>query len=500
MADYNADSVSKQWTIEYDGGVLTNTDIRAEGIRFKSSLCSDSTLKFGGCEASEFSVTFTNTGESFLGKRLLVSVTTDGETTHFPPFIVTSDKVNADRTSRSIVAYDDLYRVLNEDMTEWYKGLPGTITIKRLRDMFFEHFEIEQDNINLPNDMYEVRITDTQKAITGKDIITAICEINGCFGQIMNDWLFHYIFLENLSKPSDTLYPSNTLYPGSRKSDSAYGKTYKTMSYEDYYVQRITGLTIVGADSVYDFGTDDNRYVMDNIITMGSDGSQLNNVSDFFFGAVKDAVFVPATIEARGNPNLQVGDKVEAIHRNGTVVSTFVLSKTLSGAQALNDSISSSVAEKQQSNNNSISSRVSALSKQYDWTKNMIDENTVRVNGLLADHVSVGQLNAVSARVGSLEADHVTVGQLDATNANIERLFADSATVGQLNAVNARVNGKLDTNQLSAQISALSGVSAKSISCDNYLANYGGKGWLLVPMQVSINGTMYVILGARYTG
>ena len=49
---YQKDSVDKQLNIVFDGGEITNSDIHSEEFELTESLCSDSQLRFGSCEAS----------------------------------------------------------------------------------------------------------------------------------------------------------------------------------------------------------------------------------------------------------------------------------------------------------------------------------------------------------------------------------------------------------------------------------------------------------------
>ena len=54
------DSVDKQLKISFDGGEITNTDIFSETMQITESICSDSQISFGNCEASIFKITVAN--------------------------------------------------------------------------------------------------------------------------------------------------------------------------------------------------------------------------------------------------------------------------------------------------------------------------------------------------------------------------------------------------------------------------------------------------------
>ena len=58
---FNKNSVDKQLVISFDGGELTNTELHQQNFELTESICSDSELRFGRCEASEVKFRITNT-------------------------------------------------------------------------------------------------------------------------------------------------------------------------------------------------------------------------------------------------------------------------------------------------------------------------------------------------------------------------------------------------------------------------------------------------------
>lgn len=144
---YNS-SVKKDIKIQYDGGVITNSDIFASGIDLEESICSEDEIFFGAVESSMFKITVRNTGVSFIDKTLNVSIILDNNTSN--PFVlgaykVISDKPTADKARREIVAYDALYDVINADVKSWYDELfhqkDSSMTLKQFRDSFFRILE-----------------------------------------------------------------------------------------------------------------------------------------------------------------------------------------------------------------------------------------------------------------------------------------------------------------------------------------------------------------------
>ena len=138
---FKKSSIDKQVKIEYDGGQFTNTDIPDNDFEITETLCSESNLVFGACEANSVKFTIANHGTSLVGKWLTISTVLSGNS-NYPFYLgkykVFSDKPSADRVFREIVAYDAMYDVLNADVTDWYSNLSFPMTLKQFRDSFFD--------------------------------------------------------------------------------------------------------------------------------------------------------------------------------------------------------------------------------------------------------------------------------------------------------------------------------------------------------------------------
>lgn len=150
---------------------------------------------------------------------------------------------------------------------------------------------------------------------------------------------------------------------------------------------------------------------------------------------------------------------------------------------------------------NEVLASINASGETVTISASKIDlEGLVNANEFTSKFATVQTLNAVNANFQSLIATKASIDSLNSSNARIASLEADHVSVSQLNAVNAAVSGKLDASRLSSEIASLSALVARSISCDSYMVNYGGKGWTIRPMQATIDGRQVVILGAVYTG
>lgn len=151
-------NVDKQFIITTDDRTvtITNTELHQESFELTESLCSESELTFGACEAAAVKFTISNIFTSLKDKWITVKIILDGNSDNsfiLGRYKVVSDKPTADRIKREIEAYDALYDVINTDVVDWYNSiLPTTdtyITFKTFRDSFFAHFGITQKRLLL---------------------------------------------------------------------------------------------------------------------------------------------------------------------------------------------------------------------------------------------------------------------------------------------------------------------------------------------------------------
>ena len=175
---FRQNSIHKDWTIIGTDISLTNTDIFSEQISLTESICSESNVIFGSCEAAMLQFTTTAISSSFKGKTLNVSVCLDHDYENpfnIGSFIVAEETLSADKTRKDIKAYDALYEVLNKNVIAWYNGLTFPITIKNFRDAFFNHIGIYQEAATLINDSIYIQQTIDADILSGIEVLKAIC-------------------------------------------------------------------------------------------------------------------------------------------------------------------------------------------------------------------------------------------------------------------------------------------------------------------------------------
>jgi hypothetical protein len=398
---FKQDTVDKQLMIVSDDGKIniTNTELHQEMFELTESLCSEQELTFGSCEAAMIKFTVSNTFLPMKGKWLTVRMSLDGHTDaafQFGRYKVDSDTPTADRTCREVIAYDALYDVLTADVAAWYNTVfpsheeqktdeDGTITtvtvydpvtMKQFRNSFFKHFRIEQADITLINDNMSIEKTvavtassetssDTEESstigetISGKEVLSCICEINACMGHMGRDGTFHYIYLEQEIQglyPRNDLYPADDLFPRDPKSNRIGKDLYITAEYEDFLVKTINKLQIREQknDIGVIVGTGDNAYVIeDNFLVYGKGTKELKGIANNVLSKIRGIVYRPFTADCKGNPCLEVGDAVR-LPTKYELIESYIFKRTLKGIQALRDDLEADGEEYRTSKANGI--------------------------------------------------------------------------------------------------------------------------------------------------
>lgn len=398
---FKQNSVDIQLEIISDDGKIhiTNTEFHEEEFELTESLCSQSELTFGAIEAGSVKFKVSNIFLPMKGKWLTARMTIGGHTDQ--PLLIGrfkgySDTPTADRKYRDVVAYDALYDILNADVAAWYNtvfpsheeqqtdkdGNKTTVTVydsvtmKQFRNSFFKHFGIEQADIILVNDGMSIEKTvavtassetssDTEESSTigesmsGKEVLSCICEINGCMGHMGRDGKFHYIYLEQEIQglyPRNDLYPADNLYPRDPKSTQIGKGFYVSAKYEDYLVRTINKLQIREQknDIGVIVGSGSNVYVIeDNFLVYGKGTEELTGIANNVLSKIRGIIYRPFAADCKGNPCLEVGDAVRLPTRY-ELIESYILKRTLKGIQALRDDLEADGEEYRTSKANGI--------------------------------------------------------------------------------------------------------------------------------------------------
>lgn len=362
---------------------IDNSMLEIGTFALEESLCSESELKFGACEANCVKFTARNTAGNIIGKTISIEETIDGDSENPMPygvFKVASDVPTADRTKRQITAYDAMYDIINTDVKSWYAGLSFPMTLKQFRDSFFAHLGIAQVETSLVNDSMTVNKTivatqtddssavTEESAISGKTVVTAICEINGCFGNINRDGKFEYVFLKAITSalyPAEDLFPADNLFPSDANTESMTGH-YITFDYEDFQSKAITQLEIKTSDDNAGaiVGTAGNNYsITGNFLVSDKTGAELEQIANNLLPIMKQAAYTPIkSCTCVGNPCLTLGEPIR-FNTTREIVETYLLQRTLTGVQSKRDSISAQGTQTHSAKVNSIRDTIESVER-----------------------------------------------------------------------------------------------------------------------------------------
>lgn len=478
-------SVDKQIKISADDGsfTVTNSDISWNGMELEESLCSAEEIQFGLCEPSMIKFRIINAFLPLVGKWMTVTETLGGKTDipfQYGQYKVFSDKPTADREYRDITAYDAMYDIISADVTEWYNEiLPDEneetwVTMRSFRTSFLRHFGIEQEEKELANDYMKVNRTIVPEQISGKDVIEAICEINGCFGHIGRDGKFRYIYLEQGIQglyPRDDLFPADDLYPRDPKGFRIGEVAYIKSEYEDYEVKTIDKLQIRQQESDIGciYGSGDNCYVIeDNFLVYGKGAEELNEIAQRIYKKITRIVYRPFSADCVGNPCLEVGDPIRILTAK-KIVETYILGRSLKSSQVLRDRYEAKGTETR-------SQKVNSLQKSVIRVKQKTNElfRTVEETRLEMKDMESGMSSEIKATADEIRLD---VSQNYETKNDAQSNYSTLSSGISLNADN--ISLKVSKGDVSSQISAEAGAVAirsnrLTIEADNFRLTGGG--------------------------
>lgn len=369
-----------EYTITDDTVTITNADLESESFELHQSLNSEDQLIFGSCESSYVSFIYhpSETISTLAGKTLKVYIIPD----HHPSrilqlgvFKVREDKLTNNRKARRVVAYDAMYDILNTDMADWYNeiafrqlipGLEPVVSMSAFRNFFLQYFQIEIEETTLVNDSINLRKTINPDQLSGADIIKAICEINGVFGQITNEGKFRFVELvRDIREESEEVTDLEVEH-------------YIDVEYADFDSKAITGVRIITNEDIQGLGSREepkNFYVINgNFLISNYRGSDLVGVARRLLPKIINRYYQPLTVNAIGNPVHEVGDAIKVILTDGTELPTYILERTLKGIQGLRDTYTAQGEETAAESLNSTSSRYNQISNEIAQATNNATE------------------------------------------------------------------------------------------------------------------------------
>lgn len=432
--------------------------ICAETLSLTENLSSGSNIVWGSCEAAKFVVTVADVDEEIEGREFTATLSIGDYKMAYGIYVVDSVVKQADRRKRKITAYDRMIK-FDVDVSDWYHAMyptdDTTHTIQELRDSLCEHIGVPQQQTVLINDEMVVGKTISPESLCGRDVLKAICEINGVFGHFDRTGMLTYISLQDTGLyPSDTLYPGDDLYPQSGWAAAEELEYYKTITYEDYLIDGIDRVQVRQEDGDIGavVGSGSNAYIVEgNFLAYGLGSADLTKLAWSIYDSIAGKTYRPAKIVSYAMPWIEVGDGLRAITTD-TEIATFVLTRTMSGIQAMMDMVEAKGTKTQGQSfgiRNEIiqlKGKTAVIVKQVDEVSSTLTDlerkTTSQIKQLSDSIVLKVDKGDISNQI-SVETDGIDIiGNRFSWSSTYSSLSAD----GKLNAVNGTFSGDVVAN------------------------------------------------------
>jgi hypothetical protein len=478
---YRAQPIDKQLDIyfpEIDIHIY-NDKIVADSFSIEESICSETDITFGSCEAGTIKFTVVDISSDLKGKVFTVTQKVDGShVLGLGSYIVDSVVKQSNKQYKEITAYDSMIR-FDRDVTAWYKGLSFPMSLKQFRISLCNHIGIESEEQTLCNDNMIVERTIDPQGLIGREVLKRIAEINGSFGHINRQNRVKFISLGGLGVfPSENLFPTEELYP-SESTEYLGNAGYRTIDYEEYIVQPITKLQIrqETADIGCIVGTGDNTYIIeDNFLVYGKGDAELQVIANNVFKQIKNKYYRPHnTALATGLPYIEVGDAISIVTNTDTIES-FVFKRTLSGIQALKDEISATGNE-YRANEVGLRTEVIQLKGKMLKIQKTVDELSVEMNDLEknVDSKYTQTAELIQAEVNRAKGSEQELsGQITLTAERFATQLNDASSglQSQINQSAGKIELKVDKGGIIAAInlsSETASIDASKINLNGYV-------------------------------
>lgn len=458
-----------------------------ETLNLTEGLCSGDNIILGSCEASKIELIVADVEEELTGQEFAAFLSIGDYRMAYGMYTVSSMVWQAGRRKRKITAYDRMVR-FDADVTDWYNSQyhteAATRTVRQLRDSLCAFCGVPQKEMTLMNDGVVISKTIAPQTLNGRDVLRAICEINGVFGHIDRTGKLVYVQLQESGVyPSDTLYPSDGLYPmngWTKTEDLSY---YRTVTYEDYITAGIDRIQIrteagdIGAtSSAVDGGA--NTYVIEgNFLTYGLSDVDMTKLAQSVCDAVGGRSYRPAKIVTYAMPWLEVGDGVRAITTD-TELCTYVLKRTMKGIQAMQDTIESKGSQTMEQNVNiatdiiQLKGKTAKLEKSVEGvsvTVSDLEKNTTAQIKTLSDSILLKVDKGDVSNQISVETDGISI---NGNRFSWTSTYSSMSSDGKLKASSGEFTGDVIANTFKTS--------------DGKITLSGGK---LVITGAEINGT-----------
>ena len=345
--DFGIDSSGA--AVTYD---IAATNIVANTTKLIQSISDAEQLKYGSAEPSMFEIqiaqdtaqverveasAIAGMGRGKIwdcaqGKKLTVYIK-KGIIEHSAEFFIKSIKGEGTTKFKTITAYDAL-SLFDKNVAEWYNGLNfNSLTLKAFRESLCTYCGVEFESVTLPNDSMTISRTMSATSITGRDILSACCELCGCWPKI-DLWGTNKLKWVTLGATSCETFDY-----------SQYDYTFRPDSTrEEYDCKGINAVIIRATDDDvgghYPATVQDNPYIIQgNFLCFGKSTAELTTIAQNIYNQIANKPYRPHKTVITGRPYLEPGDKVTVkfADGNGGTFDTYILKRTMTGEAALLD-------------------------------------------------------------------------------------------------------------------------------------------------------------------
>ena len=371
---YTGDLLPPDIVLDIAGTAYTNKDFTSGSLKIKESLCSKDTLDLTSVEASSLKVTIANEDGNvtgLVGKRVSAK---QGEL-DLGVYTITNAKLSTDYTT-DIECYDYLKKFVDTDVSDWWNTqLVFPLSLKDLLIKLCERVGVQTE---LPNawtnsDMQVTKTTYFQN-LKASELLGYIQEASGTF------------FRMSRSGKLKAISPNKT------PTEIPYTRLFNDATISDEETKAIEKLSIKSSEKdlgVSSGNEDGNAYlILANPLLFGLSTAQMKSISDKLFPAYKWQAYKPCKASYKSLPYLEVGDWVTVTTFKGSVATFPILSRELSDANLLADTIETK-GKKEQKKTVSSAKQIQVLSWNVHEMENTIEtlKSKIQNVGTTSDRV-----------------------------------------------------------------------------------------------------------------
>lgn len=371
---YTGDLLPPDIVLDIAGTAYTNKDFTSGSLKIKESLCSKDTLDLTSVEASSLKVTIANEDGNvtgLVGKRVSAK---QGEL-DLGVYTITNAKLSTDYTT-DIECYDYLKKFVDTDVSDWWNTqLVFPLSLKDLLIKLCERVGVQTE---LPNawtnsDMQVTKTTYFQN-LKASELLGYIQEASGTF------------FRMSRSGKLKAISPNKT------PTEIPYTRLFNDATISDEETKAIEKLSIKSSEKdlgVSSGNEDGNAYlILANPLLFGLSTEQMKSISNTLLPAYKWQAYKPCKASYKSLPYLEVGDWVTVTTFKGSAATFPILSRELSDANLLADTIEAK-GKKEQKKTVSSAKQIQVLSWNVHEMENTIEtlKSKIQNVGTTSDRV-----------------------------------------------------------------------------------------------------------------